>query len=430
MAAIAGYADATSATPGGSLGLHIAGTEATARIDVFRLGLGDGVHVLTVPSVRISPLRNPQPDPSTGLNEMRWPTSYQLEIPDDWRSGLYVAKVTTNLGQSYIQFVVRPLTPVQFILMLPTLTYQAYNNYGGASLYNWRRRPDSSRGYAVSFDRPYDTESGLATFMRADFPLLVWLEDHGYAPGYVTDVDVAEHPEYVTQANSVVVVGHAEYWTSSMREAFVAAEARGVGVVAFGANLAFWQARLEPSSDGRPDRTLVCYKDGTLDPVAAAQPQLATVRFDQLPDPKFASDLFGANSAGITLELNPFVVTSALRDFAPESGLQSGQGLPALLGGEVDRVAESTHAIALMEASILNANGVPIAPTASAWVSPGGAHVFAAGTFTWAWGLDPRYAAALPGFPAAAFGRLTSQILAWANAWPDVSRSDGPLPAR
>ena len=422
QAAIAGYADSTSVEPGGSIGLHVAGTSATARADVFRLGLGDAKHVLTIPSIPVAPLRVRQPDPTTGVDEMRWPTAYELDVPSGWRSGLYVVKLTASGGQSYLQFVVRPIEPIRFVVMIPTLTYQAYNSYGGVSLYHWAGRAASSRGYAVSFDRPYGTANGLATFMRADFPLLVWLENHGYAPGYVTDVDVAEHPEYVTGARTVVIAGHAEYWTRSMRAAFLAAERRGVGVVAFGANLAYWQVRLEPSSDGLLDRTVICYKDSLLDPVTSERPQLATTRFDQLPDPEYAHEIFGADYTGIVQQVHPFVVTIALLGFTAETGLEAGQELPGLLGGEVDQLADPAHGFSLMTASVVETGGVPIAPTASVWVSPGGAHVFDAGTFTWAWGLDPRYAAALPGLPADAFARLTSQILAWAGAWPEEPR--------
>jgi len=54
----------------------------------------------------------------------------------------------------------------------------------------------------------------------------------------------------------------------------------------------------------------------------------------------------------------------------------------------------------------------PIAGTDKTY-SPAGNRVFDAGTFDFSWGLDPRYAAALPGFPADAFTGLTARILAW-----------------
>jgi hypothetical protein len=57
---------------------------------------------------------------------------------------------------------------------------------------------------------------------------------------------------------------------------------------------------------------------------------------------------------------------------------------------------------------------------AAAWLGPNGAHVFDAGTFDWSWGLDPRYASALSGFPSAAFEELTAEILAWAGVLPTI----------
>ncbi|HKB28422.1 MAG TPA: N,N-dimethylformamidase beta subunit family domain-containing protein, partial [Candidatus Limnocylindrales bacterium] len=140
--------------------------------------------------------------------------------------------------------------------------------------------------------------------------------------------------------------------------------------------------------------------------------------------------LLGADFAGITLGTSPLVVAPGMTAFAPEAGLQVGQALPALLGGELDQLTDTAHGLALMEVPTIDATrGQPIRPTASLWVSPGGAHVFDAGTFAWTWGLDPRYAAALPGFPAVAFAHLTAQVIAWAGTPPRGSAgafSSGP----
>ena len=67
---------------------------------------------------------------------------------------------------------------------------------------------------------------------------------------------------------------------------------------------------------------------------------------------------------------------------------------------------------------MVHGQSVPIAAAAGLWINPSGGRVFDAGTFDFSWGLDPRYAAALPGFPATAFSQLTARILAWAGAEP------------
>lgn len=418
MSAVSGYADAMSVLPGGSLGIHLAGRDRVARIDIFRLGRGDASHVFEVAGVPVSPMIVPPRDPSSGLDAMGWPTSYRLVVPPSWRSGLYLAKLTAVDGQSYVPFIVRPFRPAALTVVLPMMTDQAYNSWDGVSLYHWEgSRHATTRGHAVSFDRPFGTANGVGLLFRTAFPLIVWLEDHGYEPGYVADSDIAANPAYATGARTLVIAGHMEYWTESMRAAFLAAEARGVGVAAFGANLAYWQARLEANGAGAPGRVLVCYKSARLDPLAAIDPQRATIKFATLPVPEPAHQLFGADWAGIT-DVQSLALGPGIIEFAPDVGLQPGQELPALLGGEIDQLADARHGLALARTPIINSAGAAVAPTASLWISPTGAHVFDAGTFTWTWGLDPRYAAALPGFPAEAFAHLTAEILAWVGATP------------
>ena len=98
----------------------------------------------------------PSPDATTGLVECDWTSQYTLTIPDDWVSGVYLAKLTGSSGkQSYIIFVVRDDDRVSDFLFISSVnTFHAYNNWGGKSLYGF----NSSGGIAavkVSFNRPY-----------------------------------------------------------------------------------------------------------------------------------------------------------------------------------------------------------------------------------------------------------------------------------
>ncbi len=85
----------------------------------------------------------PLPDPITGLVECNWLNPFVLDIPNDadptvWMSGIYVAKLTESLGhkQQYIVFTVRDDGRFSDLIMAQTVnTYQAYNAWGGKSLY-------------------------------------------------------------------------------------------------------------------------------------------------------------------------------------------------------------------------------------------------------------------------------------------------------
>ena len=416
--AVEGYAGTASVLAGGQLQLHLRSLGGPVDLDIFRIGRNDATYVESVPGISASVEPLAKPDPATGFVEERWPVSTTLDIPAAWPSGVYLAKLTAASGaQGYVPFVVRPATPQPVLVILPVMTYQAYNPFGGADLYGWPRGPHD-RAYLVSFDRPYALEDGAGLIFRLDFPLIVWLEDHGYAPAYATDADVAADPGLVTGAQAVILSGHSEYWTAGMHDTFDAAAAAGVSILNFGANTAWWQARLTPNSTGIADRSIVEYKAAALDPLTVRNPEGATTRFTELPQPRPARDLLGEAYGGIVAGLSPMDLGPDIARFAPASGLEPGQQLPGLIGAEVDLASTQPGALVLASTPVHMRGKGDGQAGASAWLTATGAHVFDAGTFDWSWGLDPRYASALPGFPAAAFAELTAEILAWAGVLP------------
>ena len=413
--AVAGYARPTSIQPGGSVELHVRSVGSAVRLDVFRVGIDDARHVLTVASIPTSWQPDAAPDPVTGRVEERWPVSYRLAVPAAWPSGFYLVKATLPDGRgSYIPFVVRAVAPAPLVVVVPILSYAAYNGFGGTDLYAWYHGP---RQHAVeaSLDRPFEHGYGAGMLFRLDFPLWVWLEDHGYSPAYVTDLDIAADPTLVTRARTVVLSGHPEYWTRADRDALDAAQAAGVGILGMGANIGYWQVRLAPASDGTPDRTVVCWKSMTEDPIAASSPLDATGAFADKPIRRPVENLLGERYGGVVRRAIPMVMGPGITDLSPASGLRPGDRLPGLVGDEVDLASTDSGALLLGATPVQPEGRAAGIAGASAWVTPSGAHVFDAGTFDWSWGLDPRYAAALPGFPAASFSRLMADLLAWAG---------------
>ncbi len=413
--AVAGYAGQVSVLPGGSVDLHIRSVAPTVRLDVFRLGAGDARRVFTVRDVRTAWHADATADPVTGRVEEHWSVSYVLPVPPSWASGVYLVKCSLPDGRaSYIPFVVRAAAPAPLLVVVPVLTYEAYNGWGGTDLYRWYHGP-RPRAVEASFDRPYEHGYGAGTMFRLDFPLWVWLEDHGYRPAYVTDVDLARDPALATGARTVILSGHPEYWLRGDRDALDAAERAGVGILGMGANMGYWQVRLAPSRVGIPDRTVVCWKSAAEDPVVATDPLDATGAFADPPLSRPVASLLGEAYGGVVDGLQALVVGPGIASISPDSGLRPGQRLPGLVGDEVDLASTMPGALLLGATPVQLVGHPPATAGASAWVTPSGAHVFDAGTFDWSWGLDPRYAAALPGFPADSFARLMADLLAWAG---------------
>ena len=295
---IEGYASLTSVNRGGQISFFVNTAAPSYTIEIFRMGWygGKGGRRMTA-AVQVPGTQQPAPttDPVTGLIECAWTNPYVLNIPNnildpsDWASGVYLAKLTASDSgkQRYIIFVVRDdARSSDYLFQTSVNTYQAYNNWGGKSLYSFNSTNGPAR--KVSFNRPYDERAG--DFLRWEYNMLRFLEREGYDLTYVTDLDAHENANLLLSHKAFLVVGHDEYWSWQMRSNVVAARDANVSLAFFAANTCYWQVRLEPSAiTGAPDRTLVGYKGFayTEDPFYldndASNDHLVTVRWREFP---------------------------------------------------------------------------------------------------------------------------------------------------
>ena len=109
---IEGYCTRTSVAAGDKLGLCVSTEPASAfSIDIYRLGYYGGTGGRLVK--QLGPFDGkPQPTPEVGakrLRECQWEPAVTLEIPKDWVSGVYLAKLSAakHRYQSYCTFIVR-----------------------------------------------------------------------------------------------------------------------------------------------------------------------------------------------------------------------------------------------------------------------------------------------------------------------------------
>jgi hypothetical protein len=341
---------------------------------------------------------------------------------------VYLAKLTGASGHdSYILFVVRDdASRSDFLVQVSMSTYEAYNNWGGKSLYAF----NSTGGVArkVSFDRPFVAipDRGAAcgggagefltnfqpTTNRAgwEYDMIRFLEREGYDATYTTDVDVHERPELLRNHKAFLVVGHDEYWSGAQRRGVIAARDAGVNLGFFAANSAYWQVRYAPSTlTGAPDRTIVAYKESALrlDPLAVrgtlAQHDEVTARFRDLgmPEARFIGVEYGYYpvNGDIVIDNDTTWVTAG-------TGLTRGAHLSGLLGYEVDRMdASSPPGTRRIGHSYVPSKRAYSDMTV--YRASSGALVFATGSMQWSWGLDD-YGA--PGFRPSLLSHAAQQI--------------------
>jgi hypothetical protein len=329
---IQGFATSISVNRGETVAFKI-DTPATAyHLDIYRLGYygGNGARkVATINPSAILPQSQPAcaTDDTTSLLDCGvWSESASWAVPATAVSGLYIAKLVRTdgtEGSSHIVFVVRDDDGHSDLLFQTSdTTWQAYNDYGGSSLYV--SPAPAGRAYKVSYNRPFKTRAANPSrwVFSAEYPMIRWLEANGYDVSYTTGVDSDRLGAELLEHRVFLSAGLDEYWSGPQRGNVEAARGAGVNLAFVGARTAFWKSRWEPSIDGTATshRTLVSYKEteanDKIDP-------LSNVWTGSWRDPRFSPPADGGRPEN--------ALTGTL--FAVANDQPSAIEIPAELGG-------------------------------------------------------------------------------------------------
>jgi hypothetical protein len=409
---IQAYLSATSVRPGRVLTMYVSVSRDKTQytMDVYRLGWYGGAGARLLMSAkqvgqaqgyydqlrgRLFGCLTCRVDTRLGLVEANWKASYRLTIPDNWVTGVYMAKFTDEQGmQTYATFDVTGDDQSTYVLVTADTTVAAYNEWGGYSLYLARV---GLIGHArkVSFDRPisgWGEEQGL----MYDIDGIRWVEQHGYDISYLSSTDLHEAPDQLLTHKAYLTFGHDEYWSRQMRDGVLRARDAGVGIGFFGANISYWQIRFEPDSRGASDRTIVCYKEAPADPLLGSNNRLVTTRWRESPVNEPENALIGLMYEAYAVQPNGYpwqLAYSAQSDLLAGTNLLPGARYGCdLVGYEWDRTFANGRAPAnlkvIASSPTVDHTGVPGLSQTAYYVASSGALVFAAGTVDWTFALD------------------------------------------
>lgn len=257
---IDGYTHQLSYAPGEEIEFQISTSAAHYSLEIARLG---ATREVVFSQTELPGAAHPIPE-NASSHGCGWPTAFTLTVPETWQSGYYEGTLrATDSGGTYVYrnrrtaestlfFIVRPAKPganTPILLQLSTNTYNAYNNWGGFSLYGYHGQ-SQLQGNRVSFDRP-----AVGIFKQWELPFIVWAEQNGYALDYAANSDLEFHPELLENYRLVLSIGHDEYWSGPMRDTLEAFIASGGNVAFLSGNSVCWQVRSEDAG-----RALVCWK--------------------------------------------------------------------------------------------------------------------------------------------------------------------------
>jgi len=422
-----GYVDKHSIIPGEPFNIMLStgpGLDSIkGKLRAFRVGYSPGGdRTLVWESDELTVEFADQVQATSATLGAAWPSMYEFDDETtDWRSGYYaidfVDSVELRPDPNVAVIVVTDKDRAGDVLvLLGTNTYQAYNAWGGSSLYECAFTGTETQ--MVSFDRPTQPD-----FFLVDIYLVRWLEklaaERNLTVGYASNFDIHREPAFAENYRLLISTSHNEYWS---KEEFDAIHRRifelGKNAMFLGANAAYWQVRYGDLNgipgDGNRGRQLICYK-GDDDPIGDRLPEsealdFLTMKFrDEARRPE--TMLMGAAYQSYFDDADPtkrFAYEVARTDlpFFEGTGYTVGQSVGDLVGYEWDNrdpegdgrrlwdaeksripPIDADSIKVLFTGSPIDIDGKPGTAEAVYFVSTAGAQVFNAGSLWWCWGF-------------------------------------------
>jgi hypothetical protein len=350
-------------------------------------------------------------DATTATARAVWPTTSSIDSTG-WLPGVYTI-ITGNGIESQAGrgiFVVKSPTILKTrpLFALSILTYQAYNNWGGASFYK------PLRSVRLSLERPYRNASNTVHGWLAESSWLVWMSKNVVGLQYTTDYDLSLAAPRVNP--SALILGqHTEYVSKVFRDWLdrASGDRGGMEIANFGTNTFYWQVRLEGGIESGSPKEIVAYKGIGQDPLGRTRPKEATYTFRSKGINRPEGALLGAQYGACCLALTPTSMTINPRippRFLTGTGLRGGSKLVGLYRLEADFVYPAARPTLLGSATRVVKGWSRQTLATVIRTGARGARIFNAGSLVWVTGFEGTRPF---GVSRASFIRFNANILDW-----------------
>lgn len=329
---IQGWFDKASVACGESVGLHLSGRNKAAKVTLYRLGYYGGIGARKVWEISLDNVARQESATVSAAPERTvttsWPVSVSISITSQMPPGEYVARLDDGGPATFAPLIIKDeASRSPLVLISSVLTWQAYNHFGGFSLYRGASQDHGTRSRVVSFNRPYDGNGAGQIFIH-EFGIIKTAEKMGLNITYLTDLDVDAKPALLKEHTSIILGGHAEYWTRAMRSGIMNARDSGSNVIVLGANTGYWKTRLQSGG-----REVAVWRDN-LDPYSTDSLKV-TNQWRKSPSAQPESEILGAAYAGLGVKADYEVVRANNWPIAGTS-LKAEDIIKGVVGREVD----------------------------------------------------------------------------------------------
>jgi len=240
-----GYLDKRSYAPGETAVLYGHTLSRRMKVSLVKLGLTE--QVLLVVN-RVCTMK--QDYSSCAFKKgCHWSPSLYMKLSDNLQSGYYAMKMESGGYEFYVPFIIRPKsgTEQSIVVVASTNTWQAYNDWGGASFYSFSNDNPCGLRYAkqVSFLRPYAnlklSHEQTEHTLNAEMNLFNWLSYNDYKFDVISDDDLHKDTSILSHYKVLILTPHPEYWTKEMYANLERHIEAGHDLMYLGGNGVYWK---------------------------------------------------------------------------------------------------------------------------------------------------------------------------------------------
>ena len=146
----------------------------------------------------------------------------------------------------FFSFIIKDKISKDITILTPTNTWQAYNDWGGASFYkyNLNKKIKKTNVNILSLDRPNPCSSPFRKYGHlADQEIYFyeWITEKNYSYSTIDDLDL--HNNYDLSKTKVLIINnHSEYWTEGMLNNLENYLSKGGNLINLSGNNIFWKS--------------------------------------------------------------------------------------------------------------------------------------------------------------------------------------------
>lgn len=182
-----------------------------------------------------------------------WKRNRSFSIPPETKSGWYVLRVENERFQKNTSIFITPKTKQvkkKVAILLSTNTWNAYNHWGGQSLYS------KNKAQTISFNRPqlladpfiqntYPNQQLYYQAANIDRPLAQLLYDNQIEFDVYPIDEIHRSTERLLKYQTLILSTHPEYWTAHMLHNLNTVLDSGRNLINLGGNTAAWHSYLD-----------------------------------------------------------------------------------------------------------------------------------------------------------------------------------------